>query len=76
MIKYKSGTHWLGDREVGVILCAVCNVHMETESANFFFEPKKDRRFLGLGLKTDSSGLIIYDSKSPQRFLNLSLKIK
>jgi hypothetical protein len=32
--------------------------------------------FLGLGLKTGSYGLMIWASKSPQRFLGLSLKMK
>jgi hypothetical protein len=32
--------------------------------------------FLGLGLKTDSSGSVIWVSKSPQRFLGLGLKTK
>jgi hypothetical protein len=33
-------------------------------------------RFSGLGLKTDSFGLVIWASKSPRRFLGLGLKIK
>jgi hypothetical protein len=32
--------------------------------------------FLGLGLKTDSSGLVIWASKSLRRFLGLDLKTK
>jgi hypothetical protein len=32
--------------------------------------------FLDLGLKTDSSGSVIWVSKSPERFLGLGLKIK
>jgi hypothetical protein len=32
--------------------------------------------FSGLGLKTDSSGLVIWASKSPRWFLGLSLKTK
>jgi hypothetical protein len=32
--------------------------------------------FPGLGLKTGSFGLVIWDSKSPQRFLGLRLKTK
>jgi hypothetical protein len=32
--------------------------------------------FLGLGLKTDSSGLVIWASKSPRWFLGLGLKTK
>jgi hypothetical protein len=33
-------------------------------------------RFFGLGLKTGSSGEVIWTSKSPRRFLGLGLKIK
>jgi hypothetical protein len=33
-------------------------------------------RFSGLGLKTDSSGLVIWASKSPRRFLGLDLKTR
>jgi hypothetical protein len=32
--------------------------------------------FLGLALKTGSSGLVIWSSKSPRRFLDLGLKTK
>jgi hypothetical protein len=34
------------------------------------------RRFFGLGLKTSSSGLVIYASKSSRRFLDLGIKTK
>jgi hypothetical protein len=45
---------------------------------DFFVEPQNQGGggFLGLGLKTDSSGLVIWDSKLPRRFLGLSLKTK
>jgi hypothetical protein len=33
-------------------------------------------RFISLGLKSGSSGLVIWASKSPRRFLSLSLKTK
>jgi hypothetical protein len=33
-------------------------------------------RFSGLGIKTDSYGLVIWSLKSPQQFLGLCLKIK
>jgi hypothetical protein len=58
--------------------CAVCTWHMETSSAGFLVEPQKQGggRFLGLSLKTGSSGLVIWFSKSPRRFLGLSLKTK
>jgi hypothetical protein len=42
----------------------------------FLVEPQNqgDGGFLGLDLKTDSSGLVIWASKSPRRFLGLGLK--
>jgi hypothetical protein len=45
---------------------------------SFLFEPQNqcDGGFSGLGLKTDSSGLMIWASKSPRRFFGLCLKIK
>jgi hypothetical protein len=42
----------------------------------FLIEPQNQGGggFPGLVLKTDSSGLVIWDSKSPRRFLGLGLK--
>jgi hypothetical protein len=61
-----------------VALCAVCTWHVETRSVGFLVEPQNQGggEFPGLGLKTGSSGLVIWISKSPRRFLGLSLKIK
>jgi hypothetical protein len=61
-----------------VALCAVCTWHVETRSAGFLVEPQNQGGggFPGLGLKTSSSGLVIWASKSLRRFLGLSLKIK
>jgi hypothetical protein len=44
----------------------------------FLVKPQNQggRGFPGLGLKTDSSSLVIWVSKLPQRFLGLCLKIK
>jgi hypothetical protein len=44
----------------------------------FLVEPqnKCDGGFSGLGIKTDSSGLMICASKSPRRFLGLGIKTK
>jgi hypothetical protein len=44
----------------------------------FLVEPQNQGGggFPGLGLKIDSSGLVIWASKSPRRFLGLSLKTK
>jgi hypothetical protein len=43
---------------------------------DFLVEPQNHGGggFPGLGLKTDSSGLVIWASKSPQRFLGLGLE--
>jgi hypothetical protein len=61
-----------------VASCAVCTGHVETRSACFLVEPQNQGGggFPGLGLKTGSSGLVIWASKSPRRFLGLGLKIK
>jgi hypothetical protein len=58
--------------------CAVCTWHVETRSAGFLVEPQNQGGggFPGLGLKTDSSDLVIWASKSPRRFLGLCLKTK
>jgi hypothetical protein len=58
--------------------CAVCTWHVETWSASFLVEPQNQGGggFPGLGLKTDSSGLVIWASKSPRRFLILGFKTK
>jgi hypothetical protein len=47
-------------------------------AVGFLVEPQNQGGggFFGLRLKTDSSGLVIWASKSPQRFLGLSLKTK
>jgi hypothetical protein len=57
---------------------AVCTWHMETRSAGFLVEPQNQGGggFPGLGLKTGSSGLVIWASKSPRQFLGLGLKTK
>jgi hypothetical protein len=49
--------------------CAVCTGHVETRSAGFLVEPQNQggEGFSGLGLKTGSSGLVIWASKSPRR---------
>jgi hypothetical protein len=58
--------------------CAVYTWHVETRSADFLVEPQNQGGggFPGLGLKTDSSDLVIWVSKSPRRFLGLDLKTK
>jgi hypothetical protein len=47
-------------------------------AVGFLVEPQNQGGggFFGLGLKTGSSGLMIWASKSPQRFLGLDLKTK
>jgi hypothetical protein len=74
---HRSGTRWPGGREVGWRR-AVCTGHVETRSASFLVEPQNQGGggFPDLGLKTGSSGLVIWASKSPRRFLGLCLKTK
>jgi hypothetical protein len=47
-------------------------------AVGFLVEPQNQGGggFPGLGLKTGSSGLVIWGSKSPRRFLGLDLKAK
>jgi hypothetical protein len=47
-------------------------------AVGFLVEPQNQGGggFPGLDLKTGSSGLVIWDSKSPRRFLDLGLKTK
>jgi hypothetical protein len=47
-------------------------------AVGFLVEPQNQGGggFPGLGLKTGSSGLVIWVSKSPRRFLGLGLKTK
>jgi hypothetical protein len=70
---HRSGTQWPGSR---VAPCAVCTGHVETRSAGFLVEPQNQGGggFPSLGLKTGDSGLVIWVSKSPRRFLGLGLK--
>jgi hypothetical protein len=58
--------------------CAVCTWHVEIRNAGFLVEPQNQggEGFPGLGLKFGSSGLVIWASKSPRRFLGLGLKTK
>jgi hypothetical protein len=58
--------------------CAVCTGHVETRSTGFLVEPQNQGGggFPGLGLKTGSSSLVIWVSKSPRQFLGLDLKTK
>jgi hypothetical protein len=48
------------------------------QMVGFLVEPQNQGggRFPDLGLKTGSSGLVIWASKSPRRFLGLGLKTK
>jgi hypothetical protein len=57
--------------------CAVCPTHKEMRSVGFLIEPQNEGSlFPSLGLKTGNSGLVIWVSKSPRRFLGLGLKTK
>jgi hypothetical protein len=58
---------------------ATVSADLASKSAvGFLVEPQNqgDGGFPDLGIKTDSFGLLICASKSPRRFLCLSLKIK
>jgi hypothetical protein len=60
-------------------LVATVSPDLASKSAvGFFVEPQNQGGggFAGLGLKTGNFGLVIWASKSPRRFLGLSLKIK
>jgi hypothetical protein len=60
-------------------LVATVSPGLATKPAvGFLVEPQNqgDGGFFGLGLKTGSSRLVIWASKSPRRFLGLGLKIK
>jgi hypothetical protein len=48
-----------------VAQCAVCTGHVETRSVSFLVEPQNQggRGFPDLGLKTDSTGLVIWGIK-------------
>jgi hypothetical protein len=61
-----------------VASCAVCTWHVETRSVGFLVEHQNQGGggFPGLGIKIGSSGLVIWISKSPRRFLGLDLKTK
>jgi hypothetical protein len=70
--------HMVGRSRGRVAPCAVCTGHVETRSAGFLIEPQNQGGggFPGLGLKIGSSGLVIWASKSPRRFIGLGLKTK
>jgi hypothetical protein len=74
-------TSWVlgGGRSRGrVAPCAICTGHVETRSAGFLVEPQNQGGggFPSLCLKTGSSGLVIWASKSPRQFIGLDLKTK
>jgi hypothetical protein len=72
------GYHVAGRSKGRVASCAVYTGHVETRSAGFLVEPQNQGGggFSSLGLKIGSSGLVIWASKSPRRFLDLGLKTK
>jgi hypothetical protein len=74
---HRSVTRWPDGREVGWrrVRSAPGTWRLE---AGFLVEPQNQvgGGFSGLGLKTGSSGLVIWASKLPRRFLGLGLKIK
>jgi hypothetical protein len=75
---YRSGTRWPGGREIGWRRVRSAPGTWRLEAAGFLVEPQNQGGggFPGLGLKTGSSGLVIWASKSLRRFLGLGLKTK
>jgi hypothetical protein len=60
------------------LVAAVSSGLASKPAVGFLVEPQNQggEGFSGLGLKTDSSGLMIWASKSPQQVLGLGLKTK
>jgi hypothetical protein len=60
------------------LVATVSPVLASKPAVGFLIEPQNQGGggFPGLGLNTDSSGLVIWVSKSPRRFLGLGLKTK
>jgi hypothetical protein len=60
------------------LVVMVCPGLASKPVVGFLVEPENQGSggFVGLGLKTGSSGLVIWASKSPRRFLGLGLKTK
>jgi hypothetical protein len=77
MVKYRSGTQWLNDWEVGwcCMWSAPCTRRRRARVSWLSLKTKVGG-FSGLGLKTGSCSLVIWASKSPQRILGLGLKTK
>jgi hypothetical protein len=77
---------WFSLKTTGTIFSGLASKSLATISpglalkpmVGFLVEPQNqgDGGFPGLGLKTGSSGLVIWASKSPQLFLGLGLKTK
>jgi hypothetical protein len=66
----------LASKPVATIFSSLASKLVATVSLGFLVEPQNQGGggFSGLDLKTRSSGLVIWASKSPLRFLSLGLK--
>jgi hypothetical protein len=75
---HRSGTRWPGGREVGWRRVRSAPDTWRLVSVGFLVEPQNQGGggFPGLGLKTGSSVLVIWTSKSLRWFLGLDLKTK
>jgi hypothetical protein len=79
-------SHGLASKPVATVFSSLASKLVATVSPSlasnpavgFLIEPQNQGgvRFPGLGLKTGTSGLVIWASKSPRRFLGLALKTK
>jgi hypothetical protein len=89
MVKHRSGTRWLDDREVEChcVWSAPCTRRRGVQISWFCLKTMVDGLFrfslkiggfgfYSLCLKTGSYGLVIWTSKSPRQFLGLCLKTK
>jgi hypothetical protein len=77
MVKHRSGTRWLDDREVGWhCVQSVPYTRRREERVSWLSLKTKVDGFPGLCLKTSSCSLVIWPTKSLWRFLSLVLKTK
>jgi hypothetical protein len=76
MVKHKSGTRWSGDREVR--RCCVQStpcIRRRGACVSLFGLKTKVGGFSGLGLKTDSCGLVIWPRNHRDGFLVYASKL-
>jgi hypothetical protein len=77
MVKHRSNTRWLDDREVGLcyVGSAPCTRRHGAQVSWFGLKTKVDG-FSRFGLKTGNYGLVVLASKLSRQFFGLDFKIK